>query len=63
MTKRGVWEIIDEKDVPNDRRCIKNKWIFKMKKNGDFVQDLLRATTVTFLECTLLKALLLYLMM
>jgi hypothetical protein len=36
MTKRGVWEVIDEKDVPNDQRCIKNKWIFKVKRNGVF---------------------------
>jgi hypothetical protein len=36
MTKRGVWEVIDEKDVPNDRLCIKNKWIFKAKRNGVF---------------------------
>jgi phage-related tail protein len=28
MTKRGVWEVIDEQNVPNDRRCIKNTWIF-----------------------------------
>jgi hypothetical protein len=36
MTKRGVWEVIDEKDVPNDQRCTKNKWIFKVKRNGVF---------------------------
>jgi Reverse transcriptase (RNA-dependent DNA polymerase) len=36
MTKRGVWEVIDEQKVPNDRRCIKNKWIFKVKRNGIF---------------------------
>ena len=36
MTKRGVWEVIDEQNVPNDRRCIKNKWIFKVKRNGTF---------------------------
>jgi hypothetical protein len=36
MTKRGVWEIIDEKDFPNDQRCIQNKWIFKVKRNGVF---------------------------
>jgi Reverse transcriptase (RNA-dependent DNA polymerase) len=36
MTKRGVWEVIDEQNVPNDRRCIKNKWIFKVKRNGIF---------------------------
>jgi hypothetical protein len=31
MTKRGVYEVINEKDLPIDRRCIKNKWIFKVK--------------------------------
>jgi hypothetical protein len=36
MTKRGAWEIIDEKDVPNGQHCIKNKWIFKVKRNGVF---------------------------
>jgi hypothetical protein len=34
--KRGVWEIIDEKNIPINRRCIKNKWIFKVKRNGIF---------------------------
>jgi predicted transcriptional regulator len=36
MTKRGVWEIIDEKDVHNDGHCIKNKWISKVKRDGVF---------------------------
>jgi hypothetical protein len=36
MEKRGIWEIIDEKDIPIDHRCIKNKWIFKMKRNEIF---------------------------
>jgi hypothetical protein len=36
MKKRGVWEIIDEKDILINRRYIKNKWIFKMKRNGVF---------------------------
>jgi hypothetical protein len=36
MEKRGVWEIIDEKDIPINRRCIKNKWIIKVKCNGIF---------------------------
>jgi hypothetical protein len=27
MEKRGVWEIIDEKNIPINRRYIKNKWI------------------------------------
>jgi hypothetical protein len=36
MEKRGVWEIINEKDIPINCRCIKNKWIFKVKWNGLF---------------------------
>jgi hypothetical protein len=36
MEKRGVWKIIDEKDIPINRWYIKNKWIFKVKKNGIF---------------------------
>jgi Reverse transcriptase (RNA-dependent DNA polymerase) len=36
MTKRGVWEVIDEQNVPSDRRCIKNKWIIKVERNGIF---------------------------
>jgi hypothetical protein len=36
MEKRGVWEIIDEKNIPINRRCIKNKWIFKVKRIGIF---------------------------
>jgi hypothetical protein len=35
MEKRGVWEIIDEKDIPINCQCIK-KWIFKVKRNGIF---------------------------
>jgi hypothetical protein len=34
--ERGIWEIIDEKDIPVDCHCIKNKWIFKVKRNGVF---------------------------
>jgi predicted transcriptional regulator len=36
MEKRGVWEIIDEKNIPINRQCFKNKWIFKVKRNGIF---------------------------
>jgi hypothetical protein len=36
IEKRGVWEIIYEKNIPINRRCIKNKWIFKVKRNGIF---------------------------
>jgi hypothetical protein len=36
MEKRSVWKIIDEKYIPINCRCIKNKWIFKVKRNGIF---------------------------
>jgi hypothetical protein len=36
MEKRGVWEIIDEKVILINCRCIKNKWIFQVKRNGIF---------------------------
>jgi hypothetical protein len=29
-------EIVDERDIPINFRCIKNKWIFKVKRNGIF---------------------------
>jgi hypothetical protein len=45
MDKRGVWTIIDEKDIPINRRCIKNKWIFKVKRNGISEQDLWHVAT------------------
>jgi hypothetical protein len=36
IEKKGVWEIIDEKEIPINCRCIKNKWIFRVKINGIF---------------------------
>jgi hypothetical protein len=36
MEKRDFWEIIDEKNTPINCQCIKNKWIFKVKRNGIF---------------------------
>jgi hypothetical protein len=36
MEKRGVWEIIDEKDIPINRWYIKNKWIFKVNRISIF---------------------------
>jgi hypothetical protein len=29
IEKRGMWEVIDEKKIPINSQCIKNKWIFK----------------------------------
>jgi hypothetical protein len=31
MAKTDVWEAIDDKEMPINRECIKNKWIFKVK--------------------------------
>jgi hypothetical protein len=42
MEKRGVREIIDEKNIPINRQCIKNKWIFKVKR-----KEIFRARLVT----------------
>jgi hypothetical protein len=36
MKNKGVREVIDFNGIPNDRRCIKCKWIFKVKINGYF---------------------------
>jgi hypothetical protein len=36
MEKKGIWEIINEKGIPINCWCIKNKWIFKVKRNGIF---------------------------
>ncbi len=33
IKKRGVWEIIKKKGIPADCRCVKRKWIFKIKRN------------------------------
>jgi hypothetical protein len=36
MNKQKVWEIIKEEDIPEDRRTLKCKWIFKIKRTGFF---------------------------
>ena len=36
MIKRGVWRNVNRKDVPSGRRCIKNRWVFEIKRNGIF---------------------------
>ena len=34
--KRGVWRVIKKKDMPEGRRLIGNKWVFKVKRNGTY---------------------------
>ena len=32
MIERGVWRKVDRKNIPNNRRLIGNKWVFKIKE-------------------------------
>jgi hypothetical protein len=36
MEKKKVWEVMKKEDIPQDRRTINCKWIFKIKRNGVF---------------------------
>jgi hypothetical protein len=36
MEKKQVWEVMKKEDIPQDRRTIKYKWIFKIKRNEVF---------------------------
>ena len=36
MISRGVWRKTKRHDIPNNRRCVKCKWVFKIKRNGVF---------------------------
>ena len=36
MEKNNVWRVIKKTDVPENRRLLGAKWVFKVKKNGVF---------------------------
>ena len=36
MIDRGVWRKVEKKNIPNNRRLIGNKWVFKIKKDGTY---------------------------
>ena len=36
MIARKVWRRGHRSDVPDNRRCVKCKWVFKIKRNGVF---------------------------
>ena len=36
MENKNVWKIICNMDVPNDRRLIGCKWVFKIKRDGTY---------------------------
>ena len=36
MKSRKVWKVMKRKDMPKNRRCVKCKWVFKIKRDGTF---------------------------
>jgi len=36
MRKRKVWKVIKKADMPKNRRCVKSKWVFDIKRSGTF---------------------------
>ena len=36
MNSRKVWETFKKSNIPKDRRCIKCKWVFDIKRDGRF---------------------------
>ena len=36
MNNRNVWRNYKRHDLPHNRRCVKCKWVFKIKRNGVF---------------------------
>ena len=34
MVKRNVWKHINKKNIPQERKPIRSKWVFMKKKNG-----------------------------
>ena len=40
MIERGVWRKTDRKKIPNNRRLIGNKWVFKIKRDGTYTARL-----------------------
>lgn len=36
MEKRAVWKIIKRSKMPKNRRCVKSKWVFDIKRSGIF---------------------------
>jgi WD40 repeat protein len=36
MNTLKVWELVKRASIPADRKCIKRKWIFEIKRDGTF---------------------------
>ena len=37
MNRRKVWRKIKRADIPKGRRCVKHKWVLKVKRNGVYI--------------------------
>ena len=48
MINRGVWRKIDKAKIPENRRLIGNKWVFKIKREEHTEQDRLLWDTAKF---------------
>jgi hypothetical protein len=57
MEKRKVWKKIKGKVIPAGRRCVKDKWVWNIKRNGVFVRAWWRVVTVKSLKLTTTKTL------
>ena len=36
MISKKVQKVVDKNKIPKDRRCIKSKWLFNIKRNGKY---------------------------
>ena len=36
MTRQGVWDVVEWNSIPEGRRLIGSKWVFKEKRDGRF---------------------------
>jgi hypothetical protein len=48
MERRNVWDVISKEGASEDRRCIKCKWIFNIKRNGVFRARLVACGYIQF---------------
>jgi hypothetical protein len=36
MQQLQVWHVLNKSDIPPNRKCIRNKWVFDIKRTGIF---------------------------
>ena len=52
MIERGVWRKTERKKIPNNRRLIGNKWVFKIKRDDTYSARLVALEYSQFQELT-----------